>query len=52
MKVKEESTLVADVKEALLADGWRPPISTKKKKPKKKNPEAVKKNPVGADGKI
>ena len=50
MKVKEESTLVADVKEALLSEGWQPPSHTKKKKPKKKY--TASKNSVGPDGKI
>ena len=55
--LKHEDTFIADVKDALLADGWRPPSSqsssnTKEKEMKQNSPiYQGKKNRLGNDGK-
>ena len=57
-KIKQEEAFVSSVKEALVADGWKPPPSTRRKssgsQPLKKNSPDYKgkKNPLGDDGNV
>lgn len=52
MRVKEEDIYVASVKKALVADGWKPPVSSLEKSVPQNSPMYKgKKNPLGEDGK-
>ena len=52
LQVKEEDAYLAEVKDALISDGWRPPMSDSESKTRQNSPfYKGQKNRLGADGK-